>query len=453
MRRERIDNRWQPWRWALADVVPHEDGFGAAPRLLLKDEREERWLHPGFKVELFTDDAEGLLPQRQHRAPCFWVVWRMEEEALLADEPVARAADRHAELPRCRPLAGRAGNRGAGARAAAGRAVAAAFVDQHYVPGAQAPAATAKLQAADGPLRQPGQREHRQKNRRRRPWLRKPDFLGRWARRKEEARKGKTALEEPAAAVAAHPGRTRSAAAGRQAASPAPDPAATPDAAPAKVLTLEDTRLLTQDSDFKPFMAGDVSPEVRNAAMKKLFADPHFNVMDGLDTYIDDYSKSDPIPESMLRQMASAKFLKLFDDEDETKIKTKTRRARRTPPPVRESANNPTAKPWHSPMKTRHSPAERRRQPANPAPTRPVASQEDHATLICDCNQTMPLQPQALGAALNENLTLHSALCRREAGAFQKAVQSRRRRGGGLHPGKAAVCRGRRSRPRAPPRP
>jgi len=36
----------------------------------------------------------------------------------------------------------------------------------------------------------------------------------------------------------------------------------------------------------------------------------------------------------------------------------------------------------------------------------------------------MPLQPQMLGAALNETLTLHSALCRREAGAFQKAAQS-----------------------------
>ena len=36
----------------------------------------------------------------------------------------------------------------------------------------------------------------------------------------------------------------------------------------------------------------------------------------------------------------------------------------------------------------------------------------------------MPLQPQTLGAALNETLTLHSGLCRREAGAFQKAVQS-----------------------------
>ncbi len=45
-------------------------------------------------------------------------------------------------------------------------------------------------------------------------------------------------------------------------------------------------------------------------------------------------------------------------------------------------------------------------------------------TLICDCNQTMPLQPQALGLALHENLTLHSALCRRQAGAFQKAIQS-----------------------------
>ena len=45
-------------------------------------------------------------------------------------------------------------------------------------------------------------------------------------------------------------------------------------------------------------------------------------------------------------------------------------------------------------------------------------------TLICDCNQTMPLKTQALGEALHEELTLHSALCRREAGAFQKAIQS-----------------------------
>jgi ferredoxin len=44
-------------------------------------------------------------------------------------------------------------------------------------------------------------------------------------------------------------------------------------------------------------------------------------------------------------------------------------------------------------------------------------------TLICDCNKTMPLQEKTLGAALGESLTLHSSLCRREAGAFQQAIQ------------------------------
>lgn len=158
-------------------------------------------------------------------------------------------------------------------------------------------------------------------------------FLGRWARRKEEARQGK-ALDEPAVAlVPAAPLAPEAPAQVEPAAEPA-----LPDAELPKALTLEDARLLTQDSDFKPFMAGGVSSEVRNAAMKKLFADPHFNVMDGLDTYIDDYSKFEPIPESMLRQMASAKFLKLFGDEDEDKKDA----AQDDAAPSRESANNPT---------------------------------------------------------------------------------------------------------------
>ena len=36
---------------------------------------------------------------------------------------------------------------------------------------------------------------------------------------------------------------------------------------------------------------------------KTLFQDPHYNVMDGLDTYIDDYSKPDPLPEGWLEKM------------------------------------------------------------------------------------------------------------------------------------------------------
>lgn len=89
MRRERIDNRWQPWRWALADVVPQQPTFGSKARLLFKSDDEERWLHPGFRVELLVTDAEGYYLNVTTEQPCFWVVWRMEEEPALADEVMA----------------------------------------------------------------------------------------------------------------------------------------------------------------------------------------------------------------------------------------------------------------------------------------------------------------------------------------------------------------------------
>jgi hypothetical protein len=92
MRRERLDNRWQPWRWSLADVVPNEAGFGTAPRLLVKNDDEERWLHPGFTVELFRDDAEGYYLNLTTPAPAWFVLWRMDDEATVADEPIARPA-------------------------------------------------------------------------------------------------------------------------------------------------------------------------------------------------------------------------------------------------------------------------------------------------------------------------------------------------------------------------
>jgi hypothetical protein len=134
-------------------------------------------------------------------------------------------------------------------------------------------------------------------------------FLSRWSRRKVQVRGGQPvepeatveapAVVAPAAAVVVAP----------QAVEPA-KPAEPPP-------TLDDVaRLTPQSSDFSRFVAPDVEPQVRNAALKKLFADPHFNVMDGLDTYIDDYGKPDPIPESMLRQMVQTKFLRIFDDEE-----------------------------------------------------------------------------------------------------------------------------------------
>ena len=75
---------------------------------------------------------------------------------------------------------------------------------------------------------------------------------------------------------------------------------------------MEDVQGLTPSSDFQTFMRQGVPGEVRNAAMKKLFTDPHFNVMDGLDIYIGDYNTPDPLPAGMLEKMVGAELLNLF---------------------------------------------------------------------------------------------------------------------------------------------
>ena len=135
-------------------------------------------------------------------------------------------------------------------------------------------------------------------------------FLGRWAQRKQSVREGKPVAEPvvpvpmPAAPVVARAGSPDTPPAPVASAAEAPPPP-----------TLEDVKTLTPQSDFQRFVAADVDPEVKHAAMRKLFSDPHFNVMDGLDIYIDDYGKPDPLPDSMLRQMASAQFLGLVEEE------------------------------------------------------------------------------------------------------------------------------------------
>ena len=73
---------------------------------------------------------------------------------------------------------------------------------------------------------------------------------------------------------------------------------------------------LTKDSDFTPFMQQGVPLDAKNAALRKLFTDPHFNEMDGLDIYIDDYGKPDPIPEAMLKRLLASKFLGLDEPEE-----------------------------------------------------------------------------------------------------------------------------------------
>ena len=135
-------------------------------------------------------------------------------------------------------------------------------------------------------------------------------FLSRWSRRKNDAREGRVQDEpvHPTAPVAASASTEVLA---NEAVALDPVAKETPRSQP----TMADAQQLTPESDFSGFMTKDVMPDVKNAAVKKLFTDPHFNVMDGMDVYIEDYSQSDPLPTAMLRQMVSAKTLSLFDDE------------------------------------------------------------------------------------------------------------------------------------------
>jgi hypothetical protein len=156
-------------------------------------------------------------------------------------------------------------------------------------------------------------------------------FLGRWSQRKQAVQQGWVG-DEPAAVK---PTSVDVQAGGSSPAKVAPvsdvrSEGSQPTAIQAAPLvatptpTLEDVNALSADSSFAPFVSRDVAPDVRNAAMKKLFTDPHYNLMDGLDIYIDDYSKPDPMPASMLRQLASAQFLNLFDEEEAAKAGAST---------------------------------------------------------------------------------------------------------------------------------
>ncbi|MDH5286376.1 MAG: DUF3306 domain-containing protein [Betaproteobacteria bacterium] len=128
------------------------------------------------------------------------------------------------------------------------------------------------------------------------------NFLRRWSQRKLAAAREAEATPP----VAASPAASSAAVAVPQPSRPA---VAAEPAPPAAKPELPDVASLTIESDFKPFLAPEVDEGTRRAALRKLFADPHFNTMDGLDVYIDDYSKFEPITPEVLKQLRHARYV------------------------------------------------------------------------------------------------------------------------------------------------
>lgn len=131
------------------------------------------------------------------------------------------------------------------------------------------------------------------------------NFLSRWSRRKLEK-----SAPESAPAPVAPPEDAAPPAVGQDI---APQEDASPPPSPPEPLPPVDS--LTPESDFTRFMQPGVDPGTKSAALKQLFKDSRFNVMDGLDTYIEDYSVPDPIPAGMLKTMYQARE-HLFSEEE-----------------------------------------------------------------------------------------------------------------------------------------
>jgi hypothetical protein len=148
------------------------------------------------------------------------------------------------------------------------------------------------------------------------------DFVARWSRLKTEARE---APSQPPAVTPADPRE------------PAPE--------------LPPVDKLTIDSDYRAFFHPKVDEDVRRAALKKLFSDPRFNVMDGLDVYIDDYSKTEPIPAAMLASLRQAQNILGWAKEDEEqraaeqRAKEQALRNKTSPQAIEPPAEHPATAP------------------------------------------------------------------------------------------------------------
>jgi len=149
--------------------------------------------------------------------------------------------------------------------------------------------------------------------------------LRRWSQRKHAAAHGRDAAHDDVA-----PGKNPPAKAEVQAAAAKPDAGApgamsavpsvqrpvqsapAPAAAaavPPAAIPLPALESLTIDSDFSPFMQAGVDEDLKRSALRKLLRHPRFNVMDGLDVYIDDYSIPSPLEPELVRTLAQARYI------------------------------------------------------------------------------------------------------------------------------------------------
>jgi hypothetical protein len=77
--RRRQPNPWEAWSFRIAEVALDQAGFGNAPRVLRDDGRSALILHPGLRLALHRDEAEGYYLNLSSGQPVWFVMWRIDE--------------------------------------------------------------------------------------------------------------------------------------------------------------------------------------------------------------------------------------------------------------------------------------------------------------------------------------------------------------------------------------
>ncbi len=301
MQRTRLCNPWSNERWEPVEVETCEGG--PALTRLPDAVGGERWRFDGCPLELHRVEAEGYYLNLSAPDPRVFVMWRMLE-------PEARSVDGPAAAPfvvtvsyneAARMLDG--GEQVDSVRDAPGHPRLAGALRQGTL--------QARAAAQGAPARSPGRRgaDRAAPGRRRRNQAMtnrddpKRFTLRRWSARKLDAARATPAPAEPpapdvapaAAAPPAHVGPARNAGDAR-----------VPDGAEERALPPLDA--LTFESDFTAFLQPKVTEALKRQALKKLFSDPRFNVMDGLDVYIDDYTRPSPLEPELVKELLHARF-------------------------------------------------------------------------------------------------------------------------------------------------
>lgn len=78
----RLDDRWQSEKWEVVGVAGDEEmppPAPPAPVLLQQDQVSARWLHRGYAITLYRDEAEGYYLNLSAAQPFVFVAWRLEE--------------------------------------------------------------------------------------------------------------------------------------------------------------------------------------------------------------------------------------------------------------------------------------------------------------------------------------------------------------------------------------